>query len=315
MERIKPLHVEIQILNLESKTLRASRLRSQEDLRRMIKRKDTHKNPKEPRSQTRRATESHSTFLPRGCKHCGAIKYHDFRLCPNSGVKCEKCDMNGHSTETCFSSKRVKEKTMPQTWKRGRSASTVADERQKLQRHFEYDTTPPRTQERGRVTNSPIRNISAAKGAISVWRCAPRSQAPDHPTLPGHPRLPICKINDPGTAREQAERWISDNQTRYDWAEEQEAKWKKYFDEADKNPAGPNAFDADGQEMVEWWEEFIFNGSRVYGSSTSRPGSINNPTPFLYIRNKSTPNGKLCIIFSLLRPDALPKVLTTSYIS
>jgi hypothetical protein len=78
-------------------------------------------------------------------------------------------------------------------------------------------------------------------------------------------------INDPGTAREQAERWISDDQTRCDWAQEQEAKWRDYFDKADKNPAGPKAFDADGQEMVEWWKEFIYDGSRVYGSSTSRP--------------------------------------------
>ena len=160
-----------------------------------------HKEPRTKRgSETRRATESHSTFLSYGCKHCGDVKYHDFKLCPNNEVKCGKCDMNGHSTEMCFSRKRVKEKTqrdkgtrnqsrqakpMPHTWKRDRSASTAADGRRKSRRHLEYDTAPPRTQERERATNSPIRNnLSMSEGQYLRHLCGDMHQGPSLQATP-----------------------------------------------------------------------------------------------------------------------------------
>jgi hypothetical protein len=107
----------------------------------------------------------------------------------------------------------------------------------------------------------------ARSSMTPIWRHTSWSLAPRHPKLPGHPTLPIRSIDDPGTAREQAERWISDDPSRCYWAKEQETKWRDYFYKADQNPAGPRTFRAEGQEQVDWWENFLFDGSRTYGPS------------------------------------------------
>ena len=140
--------------------------RSQGDLRRMIERKDADKKPREPYSQrgseARRAAESRTTFLFRGCSHCGSVKLHDFKLCPANKAKCTKCDMNGHSAMTCFSKKRVKEKIQRDreaqnrsnnckkliVHKTDRSESITANERRKS-RIMIVTTLPPKRRNGG----------------------------------------------------------------------------------------------------------------------------------------------------------------------
>ena len=153
-----------------------------------------------------------------------------------------------------------------------RSRSSATNERRKSQRHQEYKIAPPRTQEREGTTYSPVRN-GPVTGEISmtpIWGHTSGSLAPRHPKLPGHPTLPIRSIDDPGTAGEQAKRWILDDPSRCYWAEEQETKWRDYFYKADQNPAGPRTFRAEGQEQVDWCENFLFDGSKTYGPSPIR---------------------------------------------
>ena len=255
----------------------------------MLERKDGNKKLTEPRShkesETRRTTKSHKPFPNHGCRHCGDIEYHDFQFCLNRGIRCGKCNFIGHNAASCFSKKRVKEKirrdkenrdqkntrdkSMVNPWKGDRSRSSAANERRKSRRHQEYEIAPPRTQEPEGTTYSPVQNGSATReiSMTPIWGHTSWSLAPRHPKLPGHPTLPIRSIDDPGTAREQAERWILDDPSRRYWAEEQETKWRDYFYKADRNPAGPRTFRAEGQEQVDWWENFLFDGSKAYGPS------------------------------------------------
>ena len=79
-----------------------------------------------------------------------------------------------------------------------------------------------------------------------------------------HPILPIRDLRDTGTAREQHDRWMNDIPTRYHRFQAEKTKWRDRFINEDKTPIRSTSFNEEALQIVAWWRDFIFNGSKVY---------------------------------------------------
>ena len=77
--------------------------------------------------------------------------------------------------------------------------------------------------------------------------------------------LPIRDLRDTGTAREQHDRWMNDNPSRYHRFQAEKTKWRDRFIHEYKTPIRLTSFNGEALQIVAWWRDFIFDRSKIYG--------------------------------------------------
>ena len=79
-----------------------------------------------------------------------------------------------------------------------------------------------------------------------------------------HHTLPIRDLRDPGTARNQHDRWINEDPTRYHLFQAEKIRWRNHFRNEDEDPIRTR-FSKEALQIVAWWRDFIFDEPKIYG--------------------------------------------------